>query len=219
MDSFAKAITDNFGNPKAREEYLIGALSSMIGMPVFGSQTKNAYGFMKNNGVFGFAGGVIGNYNDYMDAGKHEKEVADYLNGRVKDPKFKALYDNLKKQQDYDKWLQEEIAKGDKSKYKDLELESFYKDLNAAASSGHLEEFKQLIGYNSDYTDKELEDIVKETSTKITPEQQRKQDENRKTYLEEAIKVAINNNEDALIEDYNNELEVSFTISSSSLSV
>lgn len=204
---FGKAIADNLKNPNAWEEYMIGALSSMIGMPVFGSQTKNAYGFMKNNGVFGFAGGVIGNYNDYMDAGKHEKEVADYLNGRVKDPKFKALYDNLKKQQDYDKWLQEEIAKGDKSKYKDLELESFYKDLNAAASSGHLEEFKQLIGYNSDYTDKELEDIVKETSTKITPEQQRKQDENRKTYLEEAIKVAINNNEDALIEDYNKELE------------
>ena len=181
---FGKAIADNFGDPNAWEEYMIGALSSMIGMPVFGSQTKNAY--MKL-GPVGFAGGVIGNYNDYMDAKNHESDIANYLNGRVKDPKFKALYDNLKKQQDYDKWLQEEMAKGDKSKYKDLELESFYKDLNAAASSGHLEEFKQLVGYNQDYTDEELEDIVKQTSTEITPEQQKKQDENRKTYLEGQI--------------------------------
>jgi len=181
---FGKAIATNLGDPNAWEEYMIGALSSMIGMPVFGSQTKNAY--MKL-GPVGFAGGIVGNYNDYMDAKKHENEVAQYLNGRVKDPKFKALYDNLKKQQDYDKWLQEEIAKGDKSKYKDLELESFYKDLNAAASSGHLEEFKQLVGYNTDYTDEELEDIVKQTSTEITPEQQKKQDEDRKAYLEGQI--------------------------------
>lgn len=201
---FGKAIADNLGNPSAWEEYMIGAVSSMLGMPVFGSQTKNAY--MKL-GPVGFAGGVVGNYKDYTKARDGEHKVAKYLNGRVKDPKFKALYDNLKKQNDYDKWLQEELEKGDKSKYKDLELEKFYTDLNAAASSGHLEEFKQLVGYNTEYSDEELEDIVKQTTKEITPEQQRKADEDRKSYLEGAISTAIDNDEDALVEDYTKELE------------
>jgi hypothetical protein len=178
---FGKAIANNLGDPSAWEEYMIGAVSSMVGMPVFGSQTKNAY--MKL-GPVGFAGGIVGNYQDYMNAKANEEQVAQYLNQRVKDPKFKTLYNNLKKQEDYDRWLQEELDKGDKSKYKDLELEKFYQDLNAAASSGHLEEFKQLVGYNTEYSDEELEDIVKETTKTISPEQQRKQDEDRKAYLE-----------------------------------
>lgn len=181
---FGKAIADNLGDPHAWEEYMIGAVSSMFGMPVFGSQTKNAY--MKL-GPIGFAGGLVGNYQDYMEAKGHEEQVAQYLNQRVKDPKFKALYDNLKKQDDYDKWLQEQIELGDKSKYKDLELEKFYQDLNAAASSGHLEEFKQMVGYNTEYSDEELEDIVKQTTRTISPEQQKKQDEDRKAYLEGQI--------------------------------
>ena len=182
---FGKAIADNLGDPNAWEEYMIGAVSSLFGMPVFGSQTKNAY--IGKNGVFGFAGGLKGNFDDYMAAKEHEEQVAQYLNQRVKDPKFKALYDNLKKQDDYDKWLQEELEKGDKSKYKDLELEKFYQDLNAAASSGHLEEFKAMVGYNQEYTDEELNDIVKETSRKITADEQKKQDEQRKDYLEKQI--------------------------------
>ena len=92
---FGKAIADNLGDPNAWEEYMIGAVSSMLGMPVFGSQTKNAY--IGKNAGFGFAGGLVGNYQDYMEAKGHEEQVAQYLNQRVKDPKFKALYDNLKK--------------------------------------------------------------------------------------------------------------------------
>lgn len=182
---FGKAIADNLGDPNAWEEYMIGAVSSMLGMPVFGSQTKNAY--IGKNAGFGFAGGLVGNYQDYMEAKGHEEQVAQYLNQRVKDPKFKALYDNLKKQDDYNKWLQEQIELGDKSEYKDLELEKFYQDLNAAASSGHLEEFKQMVGYNTEYSDDELEDIVKQTTRTISPEQQKKQDEDRKAYLEGQI--------------------------------
>lgn len=203
---FGKAIADNLGDPNAWEEYMIGALSSMVGMPVFGSQTKNSY-IAKGNGVIGLAGGLYGNYREYMDAKEHEEQVAKYLNGRVKDPKFKALYDNMKKQEDYDKWLQEQLELGDKSEYKDLELEKFFQDINAAASSGHLEEFKQLVKYNTEYTDDELEDIVKQTSKKITAEEQKKQDQDRAAYLQGAIQESKARYEDTLVEDYTKELE------------
>ena len=183
---FGKAIADNLGNPNAWEEYMIGAVSSMLGMPVFGSQTKNSY-IAKDNGVFGFAGGIIGNYNDYMDAKRHEEKVAEYLNGRVKDPKFKALYDALRKNNDLDKLINGTLAEDDKAKYKELEYEKLFNDINAAASSGHLAEFKELIGYNKEYTDDELSDIVKTTTKTVTADEQRKSDEQRKAFLEKEI--------------------------------
>lgn len=172
LTDFGKAIVDNSKDPQAWQEYIVGALSSLVGMPVFGSQTSKAYGPMKDNGVFGFAGGLWGNMEDYMAAKKNEDLIAKHLNDRVNKKEFKELYENLKKQNDYDAWLQEEIAKGDKSKYKDLELESFYHDINAAAASGHLEEFKQLVGFNKEYTDDELKEIVKQTTTTLSVEDQ-----------------------------------------------
>lgn len=229
LAGFSKAIADNLGNPQAWEEYVIGFLSSMVGMPVFGSQTKNSY-IAKDNGVFGFAGGIVGNYRDYMAAKEQEDKVAEYLNQhvgdyigankagygsgvadylrkRVNDPKFKALYKNLRVESDYDKWLKDAVEENDKAGYKDLEVEEFYQFLNAAASSGHLEEFKQLVGYNQDYTDEELEDIVKQTTRTITAEQQKRQDESLKAELEGAIERASEDNEDALVQDYQEELE------------
>ena len=97
------------------------------------------------------------------------------------------MYENLRKQFDYDKWLREEIEKGDKSEYKDLELENFYKDLNAFASAGYLEEFKQLVGYNKDYTDAELQDIMEQTTVKTTADELRQQDNNRRVEIEKRL--------------------------------
>lgn len=173
---FAKAVADNAGNPEAWEEFMIGALSSMVGMPVFGSQTKNAY--MKL-GPVGFAGGMVGSYKDYMAEKKHESDVANYINGRVKDPKFRALYDYLRKSEDYEQALMTALENNDKEEYKNLEAEKLFEDINAFASAGHLEEFKQLIGFNEDYDAAELADIVKNTRRPVTAAQQKQIDTER----------------------------------------
>lgn len=158
---FSKSLADNLGNPQAWEEYFIGAASAAIGMPVFGSQTKNAY--LGRNRAFGLAGGLYGNYDEFLKARDRENDIANYLNQRVKDPnnKMVKLWKNLQAREDYDQWLMDEMAKGDKSKYKDLELEKFYRDLDAMASSGHLAEFKELLGFgNDEYSDEELQNII-----------------------------------------------------------
>lgn len=213
---FGKAMADNLDDPSAWEEYFIGAVSSIFGMPVFGSQTKNAY--IGRNMPVGIAGGLIGNYRDYMaehgnNEKSHEYQIAKYLNERVKNPKFKALYDNLRKTGDIDKLLNDALSDEDKAKYKELEFEKLFNDINAAASSGHLEEFKQLIGYNDDYSDKELEDIVKETTRTITANEQKKGDEQRKSFLEGWLEKnnpegsVHSTDEQDTIKDAENELE------------
>lgn len=186
ISGFAEAIAENASNPEAWEEFFIGFLSSAIGMPVFGKQTKNSW-VGKDNGVMGISGGIIGNMKEYLNKRDAENNVANYINERVKDPKFKEMYELLRKQDDYDTWMREEIAKGDKSKYYDLHLEKFYSDINAFASAGRLEELKQLIGYNHNYTDKELEEIADMTTITHDKESQKKQDTALKQELEKTL--------------------------------
>ena len=183
---FGKAIADNLDDPNAWEEFFIGAVSSMVGMPVFGAQTKNAY--MKL-GPVGFAGGIKGNYDEYMEAKKNEEQVARYLNDRINDPNssFKTLYKHLREHHDYDELLKDAMLTDDKRKFKDIDFESIFKDINAAASAGHLEEFKQLVGYNKDYDAQELNEIMTATTKTIKADEQRAADNARKNILETLI--------------------------------
>lgn len=200
---FSKSLADNLGNPQAWEEYFIGAASAAIGMPVFGSQTKNAY--IGKNRAFGLAGGLKGNYDEFLEARDRENEIANYLNGRVKDPnnKMVKLWKNLQAREDYDQWLMDEMAKGNKSKYKDLELEKFYRDLDAMASSGHLAEFKELLGFGTDeYSDEELQNII--DITKVpgkTAADQQKEDEAEVKRLTEQRDKTENKEEKKKLDD------------------
>ena len=178
---FGKAIADNAGDPSAWEEYMIGAVSSMIGMPVFGSQTKNAYASI---GPVGLAGGFRGNYKEYMKAKENEEKVAEYLNKRVQDPKFKEMYQSLIRRGDLEQRLAQAVVDEDKKETKDNEFKLLFEDINAAASSGHLSEFRELIGYNQEYTDEELKDIAQSTAYTLKAEEQRARDQERKEYIE-----------------------------------
>lgn len=174
--NFLKASGTNLADQSAIEEYLVGALSGLIGMPVGGSQVKNAWAKL---GPVGIAGGAVGAYNDYVAKMNHERGIAETFNKRMKDPKFKELYENLHAHIKKDGDLYDALLLGDKEKFKTLEFEQIFDDINAAASSGHLEEFLEIIGYNDDLSDAELASIVENTSFETTAEDQREADESK----------------------------------------
>lgn len=183
--SFGKAIADNLGDESAWDEFFVGFGSSLIGMPVFGSQTRNAY--VGKNGPVGLAGGIVGNYNDYAEKMKTQNDVTNYINQRVQDPKFKKLYETLRKTGDYDKLMEDALNEDDKKKYKDLEFEKMFEDIYAAAVTGHLDELKELIGYNKEYDEKELHDIMMETSQLVTAKEQKQRDEEQAKQLQSLL--------------------------------
>ena len=182
--NFAKAVKDNATNASALEEFSIGAISSLLGMPTFGhSHTKDAY--IGKGKAFGLSGGLVGEVRDYLKEKSHEETIANYLNERIKDPEFKSYYQGLIRNHRFEDLKQEALRVGDKKAYKDAEFDQLFSDINAAASAGHLEEFKALIGYNQEYSDDELEDIVKNTTTIKTAQQQIAEDEQKLKLLEE----------------------------------
>ena len=91
----------------------------MIGMPVFGSNTRNAW--TGNNGKFGLSGGIIGEIIDANRNRAREQGLAEYMNDRVKDPKFKALYESMVAHHRFDELMQEALKRGDKKAFEDAE--------------------------------------------------------------------------------------------------
>lgn len=190
---FGKSFSKNLRDPNAWEEYLIGALSAALGMPVTGSQASNAY---MSIGKVGFAGGVVGTALDYRDAMNTEKKVADYLNQRVKDPKFAKAWDIAIKHNHIDKLIRGALTDEDKLLYKDLDTDNLFHDINLAASTGHLDEFKELIKYNGDINDDELNDIMKNSTETVTAGQQKAQDVSMLVVLDDVINKLKKEKED-----------------------
>lgn len=188
---FANSIVNNFGDESAMDEYFVGAVSSLIGMPVVGSQTKNAY--IGKNGPIGLAGGLVGNLQDEFAKKEHETAIANYLNQRVKSPELKALWHNMFAHNDLEARIHSYIAQGDKKEAKDKELEQLVKDINAAASSGHLDEFLDLVSYDeSDFTPKALAEIVDNTIRPVTAAELKARDEEEVAYYREVQNDLLN---------------------------
>lgn len=174
IGSFAKSIADNTDDPQAWEEFAIGAMSAMIGMPVFGSNTRNAW--TGNNGKFGLSGGIIGEIIDANRDRAREQGLAEYMNNRVKDPKFKALYESMVAHHRFDELMQEALKRGDKKAFEDAEWDQFFKDVTAWAAAGKLGQLKELLDFNNDYSDEELESAVALTKSVKTIQQQKEED-------------------------------------------
>ena len=176
IGSFAKSIADNADDPQAWEEFAIGAVSAMIGMPVFGSNTRNAW--TGNNGKFGLSGGIIGEIIDANRNRAREQGLVEYMNTRVKDPKFRALYEGMVAHHKFDEVKKEALKRGDKKAFEDAEWDQFFKDVTTWAKAGKLGQFKELLDFNSDYSDKELESAVA-LSKKIKFAQEQKEEDTK----------------------------------------
>ena len=169
IGSFAKAVTQNASDPRAWEEFAIGAVSAMIGMPVFGANTRNAW--TGNNGKFGLSGGIIGEIINANRDRAREQGLVEYMNTRIKDPKFRALYEGMVAHHKFDEVKREALKRGDKKAFEDAEWDQFFKDVTVWAKAGKLGQFKELLDFNSDYSDEELESAVA-LSKKIKSAQQ-----------------------------------------------
>lgn len=176
IGSFAKAVTQNASDPRAWEEFAIGAFSAMIGMPVFGANTRNAW--TGNNGKFGLSGGIIGEIIDANKDRAREQDLVAYMNTRVKDPKFRALYEGMVAHHRFDEVKKEALKRDDKKAFEDAEWDQFFKDVTTWAKAGKLGQFKELLDFNSDYSDEELESAVT-LSKKIKSAQQQKEEDTK----------------------------------------
>lgn len=225
IGSFAKAVTQNASDPRAWEEFAIGAVSAMIGMPVFGANTRNAW--TGHNGKFGLSGGIIGEIIDANRDRAREQGLVEYMNARVKDPKFRALYEGMVAHHKFEEVKKEALKRGDKKAFEDAEWDQFFKDVTVWAKAGKLGQFKELLNFNSDYSDKELESAVALSKRTKSAQKQKEEDTKQLDTLKkqrEKLQAKRDSAEKAEIEAYkagkdsmrqaakNNEIQLEYDI-------
>ena len=167
-----KQILATLGREDTWEQYLIGSMTGMMGAPVFGKKnTQTRADFGKGNRI-GWSGGVLGQYNEITEDRERNQRVADYLNERAKDPKFRDQYQRLVRHMYFQDKMDAALDEGLEKEFKDSEFAQLYNDIMWFTYAGRKDVLKDMVsGALNNITDEEAAEIVKDTTKTVTNEE------------------------------------------------
>ncbi len=159
----AKNFTDNGANA-AWEEFTIGALTGLLGMPRFrsikNSETK------KLQSPIVLEENFISKWKELRENANRDQAIADKLNERFNSKEFKNYYQGLKRHQKYQNDMDDSAARNDEFDYKNAEHAQLLSDIELFGNAGKLEDLKTAIGEAFNTSDENLNAIIQST-TKI----------------------------------------------------
>lgn len=159
----AKNFTDNGANA-AWEEFTIGALTGLLGMPRFrsirNSETK------KLQSPIVLEENFISKWKELQENANRDQAIADKLNERFNSKEFKNYYQGLKRHQKYQNDMDDSAARNDEFDYKNAEHAQLLSDIELFGNAGKLEDLKTAIGESFNTSDENLDAIIQST-TKI----------------------------------------------------
>lgn len=172
MAGVGKQILATLGREDTWEQYLIGSMTGVMGAPVFGkknTQTRADFGKGKR---IGWSGGALGQYNEITEDRERNQRVADYLNERAKDPKFRDQYQRLVRHMYFQDKMDAALDEGLEKEFKDSEFAQLYNDIMWFTYAGKKDVLKDMVsGALNNITDEEAAEIVKDTTKTVTNEE------------------------------------------------
>lgn len=167
-----KQILATLGREDTWEQYLIGSMTGIMGAPVFGkknTQTRADFGKGKR---IGWSGGVLGQYNEITEDRERNQRVADYLNERANDPKFRDQYQRLVRHMYFQDKMDAALDEGLEKEFKDSEFAKLYNDIMWFTYAGKKDVLRDMVsGALNNITDEEAAEIVKDTTKTATNEE------------------------------------------------
>lgn len=157
MQSIMQGISDVVGDKNSWEEFAIGAMTGVLGMPSFRS-VKNESG--KIQSPITLQGGLWESIDDY----KRESSIIRELNNRVSDPKFSEYYQSLVRHNKYQSDMNNAALNGDIFQYKNAEDSQLISDIILFDKAGRLQDVEQMVNQAFDTSDENIDAIVKTTT-------------------------------------------------------
>lgn len=159
MNATANSLKDNIKDPTAIEEFLIGGISGMLGMPSFGrANTKDAW--LGKDKPIGLTGGIVGQYQEIRDEQKRASKYTDIINTWLQDEKYVNYFRGLSAQAFYDGKLQQNIDDKNIFEFKNNELNQLVTQIITFSNVGKLGDLKTMVNDSlSNLTDEDLESI------------------------------------------------------------
>ena len=166
--SFLKSVTEGFantyGNGDRWEEFAIGAITGLFGIPTFGKvQNADANTWLGRGKAVGISGGIFGEIGTANRENAEGQEAVDFMNNYAQ--KVQEQKDHFVRSQSFtnamDGWAEDKNA----FEYKNAEDNSDFSAISRFAKVGRLGDLKEMV--NQDFeniSDEELEKIAEFSS-------------------------------------------------------
>lgn len=159
--SISKGIADTVGDSSSWEEFTIGAMTGVLGMPVFRS-TRTSEG--KWRSPVTLEGGSINDYREYRENKRKEKSLVNKLNERVNSPDFRNYYEGMIRHNKYQKDMNNAAEIGDEFAYKNAEDSQLISDIIMFDNAGRLNDIIEEITTAFDISDSNIQSLVQNTT-------------------------------------------------------
>lgn len=161
MKSFANGINETVNDGSSWEEFFIGSLTGLMGVPSFRSM-RNVDGSLRSPVTL--QGGAINEIRDYRESIARSEEIANYLNQRVQSPEFLNYYRGMIRHNKYQNDMNRATKENDEFNFKNAEHAQFVSDIVMFDNAGKLEDLRTYIDSAYDMSDENLQAIVENTT-------------------------------------------------------
>lgn len=139
----AEAFANTYGNLDNWEEFAVGAISSVFGMPKIRSFRNAETG--KWQSPITFEGGISQDIKDARQESVDAQKTIDYLKQRIDDPKFIERFQNVVSHNAWDNVMQSIVDGGSIKQYKDAEVNQLITDLFSLQKANLLNVSKEIL--------------------------------------------------------------------------
>lgn len=162
--SFGETLSRTLGEGSTWEQFFIGGLTGLMGMPRFRG-IRNEDGKLQSPIVL--EENMFSKWKELKQEADRNQAIATQMNERVNSPEFKNYYQGLIRHNKYQNDMNDAALRDDEFDYKNAEHAQLISDISMFSNAGKLDDLKTLINSAYDTSDGNLQSIIDNTTTTI----------------------------------------------------
>lgn len=162
--SFGETLSRTLGEGSTWEQFFIGGLTGLIGMPRFRG-IRNEEGKLQSPIVL--EENMFSKWSELKQEADRNQAIANHMNERVNSPEFKNYYQGLIRHNKYQNDMNDAALRDDEFDYKNAEHAQLLSDISMFSNAGKLDDLRTLIESAYDTSDENLQSIIDNTTSTI----------------------------------------------------
>jgi hypothetical protein len=162
--SFGETLGRTLGEGSTWEQFFIGGLTGLMGMPKFRG-IRNEDGKLQSPVVL--EENMFSKWKELKQEADRNQAIATHMNERVNSPEFKNYYQGLIRHNKYQNDMNDAALRDDEFDYKNAEHAQLISDISMFSNAGKLGDLMTLINSAYDTSDENLQSIIDNTTTTI----------------------------------------------------
>lgn len=162
--ALAQAFADSYGDGSQWEQFAVGALTGILGIPTFGRvNNSDSNTYLGRGKPIGLSGGIFGEMGQNREANQRGQEAVNRMNSFAQKLKDHQRY--FTQSQSFTDAMDGFAEDGNAFEFKNAEDNEAFSAMSAFAQAGRLDDYKQMVNTDFDnMSDEDLDAIAKMTS-------------------------------------------------------